>query len=155
MVSPATTVFTGLTGAVVRKEYFIVAVGTATVISEFLPILLALIPFSPAQTWETHRVCAWMAVGFLGYMIAVLGFGIAFVRYPYMPVDPASLAGRIYYICDSGVVDDCYGSMSWRDWACREKRYRFGTMVGLSGGKRVGVEYHGDNRESLKGSWKV
>lgn len=48
------------------------AVGIATVISEFLPILLALIPFSPAQTWESHRVCAWMTVGFLGYMIAFL-----------------------------------------------------------------------------------
>lgn len=161
LVSPPTTVFTGLAGAILRKEWFIAFVGLATIVSEFLPILLSLIPFSPSQTWLTHRVCAWTTVGCLSFMILVLAFGAVFIRYPYMNVDPASLAGRMYYVCDSAMSDDFQGmaTASQSERAQRaggSKMYRFGRLYGVSGERRIGVDYEGGGDESDDiESWKA
>jgi hypothetical protein len=82
-------------------------------------------------------------------MAAVLTCALLFVKYPDMPVDPASLAGRVYYLCDSDVAAEI--SSSWPPLPTGSEmrraeinvssttRYKFGKMVGISGRKTVGV----------------
>jgi hypothetical protein len=66
-----------------------------------------------------------------------------------MPVDPGSLAGKVYYLCDTeevvggfegmGMLDEKEGRMRLGLRRKGEKRYRFGEMVGASGTKGVGI----------------
>ncbi|KAK3391141.1 hypothetical protein B0H63DRAFT_467346 [Podospora didyma] len=157
LVVPRTSVFTGLIPAGVRRrEIFVTAVGLATLLSKLTPILLSTIPFSPSQTWTTHLVCAWMSVACLCFMVLVLLYGTIFVKYPHMPVHPGSLAGRIYYVCHSAMLDDFHGMslLSGREFDGRVrrllggKRFAFGEMVGVSSGyARIGVDYAPGTRE--------
>jgi hypothetical protein len=103
-----------------------------------------------------HLGCAWTTVGSLGFMKLVLLYGSFGVKYPRMPVDPEGLAGQMYYLCDSEVVDELNASrMNWAEEnggvlcvrkevdkkeARKKTLYRFGEMVGVSGRVRVGVE---------------
>ncbi|KAK5659108.1 hypothetical protein OQA88_1198 [Cercophora sp. LCS_1] len=145
MVSPPTSVFTGFAGAVKRGEVFMTIVAFTTILAKFVPTLLSTVPFSPIQTWQLHLVCSWMTVGSLAFMSLVLGYGLLFVHYPPLPIDPATLAGRIYYLCDSPAVEDFRGLslLSGRESKKRvdgRKRYRFGKMIGASGEVRIGLD---------------
>ncbi|KAK0619144.1 hypothetical protein B0T14DRAFT_584488 [Immersiella caudata] len=146
MVSPSTSVFTGgFTGSLKRREWWTATVGFTTILSKITPMLLSNIPFSPIQTWEMHLVCAWASVGCLAFMSLVIVYGFFFIKNPPLPVDPASLAGRIYYLCDSQVADEFQGMAKIDREECEgrmdmEKRYRFGKMIGVSGELRVGID---------------
>ncbi|KAK0652445.1 hypothetical protein B0T16DRAFT_101784 [Cercophora newfieldiana] len=146
MVSPPTSVFTGgLVGSLKRGEVWLTIVGFTNILSKITPMLLSNIPFSPIQTWEMHLVCAWTTVSCLGLMSLVIICGFFFIKHPPLPVDPASLAGRIYYLCDSHVADEFQGMSRMNRAECEskvdmEKRYRFGKMIGVSGELRVGVD---------------
>lgn len=145
MVSPPTSVFTGFAGAVKRGEVYMMVVAFTTILAKFVPTLLSTVPFSPIQTWQLHLVCSWMTVGCLGFMSLVLLYGVLFVHYPPLPIDPRTLAGRIYYLCDSAAVEDFEGLalVSGREWKERvdgRNKYRFGKMIGVSGEVRVGLE---------------
>ena len=88
-------------------------------------------------------------------MIIALGWALLFVKYPDMPIDPASLAGRVYYLCDSEVAAEFTCPSSSSSPSSRspprsevgetemmdfpERRYKFGEMVGVSGRKTVGI----------------
>jgi len=150
-VSPATSVFTGgLTGALRRGEIWMSVVSLTNVLSKITPTLLSNIPFNPIQTWDMHLACAWASVSCLALMSLVLVYGLVFVKRPkMMPIDPGSLAGRMYYLCDSGaVVEGCQGlsTLSRKEIDARlrldrNSRYRFGKMVGtVSGEERIGVD---------------
>jgi hypothetical protein len=105
---------------------FPILIATTNILAKLTPILLSNVPFSPIQTWNLHVISAWATVGILGFMSLVLGGGMAFVRDPLasessvdlgrrgkgrrMPFDPATLAGRIYYLCDS---DEVLGDLVW------------------------------------------
>ncbi|KAK0720272.1 hypothetical protein B0H67DRAFT_181584 [Lasiosphaeris hirsuta] len=150
LVQSPTTVFTGLAGALLRREGFITIVGFSAVLANFTPVLLSAVPFNPSQTWQTHVATAWAAVGCLGFMVLVLVYGAIFVRYPYLPVDPASLGGRIYYLCDSTMLGEFQGMsvLSGKEVSARvdlKKKYRFGMMRGASGERRIGVDYADDD----------
>ena len=146
MVSPPTSVFTGgFTGSIMRGEVWMSIVGFTNILSKLTPMLLSNIPFSPIQTWEMHLVCAWASVACLGFMSLVILYGFFFIKHPPMPVDPASLAGRMYYLCDSVVADEFQGMAKMGRGECEgridgEKRYRFGKMIGISGEVRIGVD---------------
>lgn len=146
MVVPAVMSFNGLGQALARREWFVALTQTAVVLSNLTPALLSGVPFSPTQTWETHLICGWTSIGFLGFMVLVLVYGAVFVRYPRMPLDPSSLAGRIYYVCDSNMTRDFQGTslLSEKEFT-REvrspRRFTFGKMIGTSGGQRIGVDY--------------
>ena len=97
-------------------------------------------------------------------MILVLVYGCAWVRYPDFPVDPEGVLGRMVYLCDSRVLVDILeedrdmrrrdstgsdgsgankkdGSRVVLERRGREKRYRFGDMVGVSGMARTGIDF--------------
>lgn len=144
-MSTATSAFPGFTTSIARGHVWMATVAFTAILSKFTPFLLSTIPFSPIQTWSMHVICAWTTVGCLAFMSLVIVFNIVFIKYPYMPVDVTTLAGRIYYLCDSRVVEDFEG-MSVLDGGHGRTRmdtgrsYKFGKMVGESGEVRIGVE---------------
>jgi len=77
----------------------------------------------------------------------------------HLPVHPQTLAGRMYYVCDSAFLAD-FARLSMLSTRRRdervlmlERRYRFGDMVGVSGRRRVGIDYASGSgvRVSLRG----
>ncbi|KAK4224308.1 hypothetical protein QBC38DRAFT_515357 [Podospora fimiseda] len=124
----ATNVFTELWRSIRQRGSLAAAMAVAGILSRFLPLLLSSIPFAAAQTWITHEICTWMAVALLSIMISVLVSHIWLVKWPHMPAAaPDSLACCMYY----------------RDRRVERmgRMYRFGWMTGVSGEKRVGIDY--------------
>lgn len=149
LVAPSTNVFTGLWKAVCQRDVFSSVVAFAGVLSKFTPILLANIPFSSTVTWGSHEACTWTSVGILSIMVLVLVASFL-VKWPYMPVDPGTIAGVMYYICDSKMLNDVnsMGAAGESDLKGHNKmaskfgaRYRFGKTVGASGRDRIAVDY--------------
>lgn len=71
-----------------------------------------------------------------------------FVRRPYMPVNPNTISGCMYYLCDSVLLNDLAGlaDMNDRERVCHLKQIngkcRFGLMDGVNAKKkRVGIDY--------------
>lgn len=68
------------------------------------------------------------------------------VRWPAMVVHPGTVAGGMYYVADSRVVDELsgMGAMGGKERDRRVERmgtmYEFGEVWGVSGETRVGVD---------------
>jgi hypothetical protein len=145
-ISPATTIFPALSIAIRQRDPFAFTVSFASALSKFTPIVLSNIPFHTAQTWRTHVVCAWIVVSILAFMILVLLWSF-FIKWPYLPADPSTIAGNMYYVCDSAVLKDFEGLSEMKEKevvTCIQRsgrNYRFGEMIGLSGELRVGIHY--------------
>ena len=66
-----------------------------------------------------------------------------------LPVKVDTMAGYMYYLCDSWMVKDFEGMLEMghkeRDkLVCEmDRRYFLGEIVGVSGERRVGVDYYG------------
>ena len=142
-----TNAFASLWRAVRWKDPLAVSIASAGVLSKILPALLSSVPFVSAQTWKTHEICTWTTIGVLIALILILIVHIWLVKWPQMPVAPDSLAARVYYVCDSGMTRD-YQRLSLLSTAQRDRRvkrmdrlYRFGWITGVSGQRRIGIDY--------------
>ncbi|KAJ3526034.1 hypothetical protein NM208_g11377 [Fusarium decemcellulare] len=100
LMTPATNPFSGLFVALRVRDPLLFATAFASILSEFLPILLANVPYSLTQTKEAHQICARTCAGLLLVMVILL-FSSLFVRWPDLPVDPRSLAGAMWYVAES------------------------------------------------------
>ncbi|KAK3335946.1 hypothetical protein B0T19DRAFT_471121 [Cercophora scortea] len=144
LITPSTNPFSGIYSAIKQKHLFFFATSFAAILSEFLPVLLSNVPFSLTQTGIAATVCAVMSAVFLSIMIAVLVSSF-FVRWPPMPVDPRSIAGAMFYVSQSHMLDDMQGlsqlESKERDRRIQElnKRYFYGVLVGGSW-RRLGVD---------------
>jgi hypothetical protein len=75
-------------------------------------------------------------------LIAIISF---FVKWPHMPVDPSTIAGAMYYICDSPLLEKLEGlsTLERKERDCKVNEmallYEFGEMEGTSGSRRIGV----------------
>lgn len=134
-----------MVSAVRQRQVFLIMVAGTAVLAEFMPILLGNVPFRVTQTWTASRTCTWMAVGILSLMWLVV-VGSFFIRWPHLPVDPSTIAGAMYYVCDSWMLESLEG-LSMLDKEERDQRvaglglkFRFGDMVGVSGRRRIGVD---------------
>ena len=67
----------------------------AVVLGDFLPLLLANVPFSRGSTFFAHNICTWAAVAVLGYMLITMALLLATVFrpgvYAALPFDVSSL----------------------------------------------------------------
>ncbi|KAK3688230.1 hypothetical protein B0T22DRAFT_479497 [Podospora appendiculata] len=147
LLSPPSSVFTGLWSYVSTKDVVSANVALAALLAKFTPILLSNIPFRNTVTWKTHEACTWLAVGVLGYMFVVL-FASLWVRRAYMPIAPGSIAGCMYYVCDSAMLKDfeglaCVGRKERNRLVGEmDRRFIFGEIVGgAAGERRIGVDY--------------
>ncbi|KAM7203081.1 hypothetical protein V8F33_002429 [Rhypophila sp. PSN 637] len=144
----SSSTFSGLFRALANRNLFLSAVAIAGIFSKFLSILFANIPFRLTLTWTTFVVCTWTSVAVLGLMVVVLLSSFVFAKPYYMPVDPGTIAGRMYYVCDSWATRDLAGLADLDHEARKETIenfskafYKFGPMVGPSGTERIGVDY--------------
>ncbi|KAB5566935.1 hypothetical protein GE09DRAFT_750908 [Coniochaeta sp. 2T2.1] len=144
LVSRPTNAFSGIHLAALKLRHpFYTATSLATVLSEFLPILLSNIPHKLTQVLGPTLVCTRVSMAFLATMIGVLLWSF-FIRWPPMPVDPRSVAGMMWYVCESRrMLDDFEGVSGMkgkeRDKRVKEmgRRYYYGELVGRS---RLGVD---------------
>jgi hypothetical protein len=145
LVTPSLHAVTGIWGAARRRESFPVVVAVVAMLSEFMPILLNNVPMRITQTWKVHLACTWLAVGLLCVMWLVVAASFL-VRWPHMPVDPSTVAGRMYYVCDSWMLYGFEGLSTLgkreRDSRIREMglKYEYGDIRGVSGVRRYGVD---------------
>lgn len=114
---------------------------------------LSHVPFSKTETYLTQLVCSWLSIAILGLMILTLVASF-FVKWPHLPVDPRTIAGAMYYICDSGMLEtlDGMSTMQKRDRNMGIRRmgrkYGFGYIDGLNGRRRVGVDIVDEKMEA-------
>lgn len=72
--------------------------------------------------------------------------GSFFITWPHMPVDPSTIAGAMYYVCDSWMLPRFEGLSTMkrrsRDFQVNEMglKYEFGQITGASGVVRIGVD---------------
>ncbi|KAI1471943.1 uncharacterized protein F4812DRAFT_456046 [Daldinia caldariorum] len=142
LLAPPTNAFSGLLSSVRQRHGFLAVVASTSILSEFLTIFLGNIPYRVTQTFLLHQVCTWAAVGILCIMVLVVGASF-FITWPHMPVDPSTIAGAMYYICDSWMLSRFEGLSTLkrkdRDRRVNEMglRYEFREIRGVA---RVGVD---------------
>ncbi|KAI0854031.1 hypothetical protein F5Y00DRAFT_224340 [Daldinia vernicosa] len=145
LLAPPTNAFSGLLSSVRRRHGFLAVVALTSILSEFLTIFLSNIPYRVTQTFLLHQVCTWSAVGILCIMVLVV-LASFFITWPHMPVDPSTIAGAMYYVCDSWMLGRFEGlsilKRKDRDWRVNEMglKYEFGEIRGYSGTARIGVD---------------
>ncbi|RSL47154.1 hypothetical protein CEP54_013547 [Fusarium duplospermum] len=136
----------GFWSAIKHGQLFAAIVSTMNILSEFMPILLSNIPYSLSQVRIAHDVCTQLSVGILSAMALTIISSFV-VPWPDMPVDPRSVAGAMYYVSESVMVDH-FSGMASMDNKERERRirelggtYMYGELTTRTGEKRPAVEW--------------
>lgn len=101
--------YVGIMTYLARGHKLLALISVVTILSDFLPIVLANVPFNNAITWITFNVCTWVSVGILGFMLAVLGMVAGVIlfsspshNFPFVSTDLDTLAAILYLVCRSG-----------------------------------------------------
>ncbi|KAK7747290.1 hypothetical protein SLS53_001543 [Cytospora paraplurivora] len=156
LLSPPTNAFYGIYSAVRQRNLFLGVVSFTTILGELcLPVTLSLVPFSLLETYKTQLVCAWLSISILCLMILVLVSSF-FIKWPHMPVDPRTVAGAMFYVCDSWMLETLQGmsTMGKKDRDLDVKylrlRYGYGRIKGAaSQEERMGVDVCNDTGEEV------
>lgn len=136
--------FYGIYAAIINGDIVLMLAAFMSIIAEFLPMLLANVPYNLTQTISSHNVCFNISLTILVLMIVALGASL-FIKWPEMPVDPRSIAGAMYYIDESRMLDDFEGLSQLSSMDRKKKvgelgrRYFYGALTGKHG-RRMGVE---------------
>jgi hypothetical protein len=142
LVGRPTNAFYGIYLATRQRHAFYMLTSLMAILSEFLPILLSNIPHKLTQVLLPTLVCTRLSLACLAAMIGIVLWSF-FIRWPPMPVDPRSVAGALWYVCESRMLADFAGLAKMdgkeRDKRVREmgKRYYYGDLVGRT---RIGVD---------------
>ncbi|KAF2163860.1 hypothetical protein M409DRAFT_68136 [Zasmidium cellare ATCC 36951] len=144
------------TWTTLRNRYPLPALITfTTLMAEALNIVISGVPFATGQTWGQFLVSAYMSLAILGIMVLVVGLVMLRRRKePKIPVRPDTLAGKMYYLSGSRVLDDFEGldgvGQSVRDKRLcgLGKRYAFQPMMRRDGRRTWLVDEVGDERGS-------
>ncbi|RSL80254.1 hypothetical protein CEP51_006706 [Fusarium floridanum] len=136
----------GFWSAIKHGQLFAAIVAVMNILSEFMPILLSNIPYSLSQVRIAHDICTQLSVGILSAMSLTIISSFV-VPWPDMPVDPRSVAGAMYYVSESVMVDH-FSGMASMDNKERERRirelggtYMYGELTTRTGEKRPAVEW--------------
>ncbi|RTE75165.1 hypothetical protein BHE90_010359 [Fusarium euwallaceae] len=136
----------GFWSAIKHGQLFAAIVAVMNILSEFMPILLSNIPYSLSQVRIAHDICTQLSVGILSAMALTIISSFV-VPWPDMPVDPRSVAGAMYYVSESVMVDH-FSGMASMDNKERERRirelggtYMYGELTTRTGEKRPAVEW--------------
>ncbi|KAM0204896.1 hypothetical protein ACHAQI_009712 [Fusarium lateritium] len=100
LVTPATNAVSGLFVALRIRDPLLFFTAFTTLLAQFLPILLANVPYSLTQTSEAHEYCSRLSIGILLVMVIAMLCSLL-VKWPDLPVDPRSLAGALWYVADA------------------------------------------------------
>ncbi|KAI0154329.1 hypothetical protein GGR57DRAFT_466667 [Xylariaceae sp. FL1272] len=144
LLAPPTNAFSGILFAFRTRRIYLGLVSFASILSEFLGIFLSNVPFQVTQTFLLSQISIWTSVSILSLML-LLGLVSFFMAWPNMPVDPSTIAGAMYYIADSPVLQHLEGMSVMdrkdRDRAIAERGdlYEFGEFETPSGSTKTGV----------------
>jgi len=145
LVTRPTNEFYGIYVAAKQRQPYLFVVAFMTILAEFLPILLANVPYAVTQVHDAAIICARFVMVILVLMLLTL-LASFFINWPYLPVDPRTIAGALYYITDSYMLKSFGGLalLDRKDKDLRVKewgdRYYYGGITGRSGKRRMGVE---------------
>ncbi|KAI1294489.1 hypothetical protein F5Y03DRAFT_314772 [Xylaria venustula] len=145
LLAPPTNAFSGLWHAVRTRRVFFGVVSLASILSESLGIFLGNVRFQVTQTLFIFQLCTWTAVGIMSFMVLIL-LASFFIKWPDMPVEPSTIAGALYYVCDTSVVDRFEG-LSTLDKKERDRAvtnmallYEFNERMTAAGGSSIGLK---------------
>ncbi|EFQ33947.1 uncharacterized protein GLRG_09091 [Colletotrichum graminicola M1.001] len=144
LLTRPTNSFYGIYAAILEGNVVLMLAAFMAILAEFLPILLTNIPYNLTQTLATHNMCAVASISILALMLATLVASL-FTKWPDMPVDPRSIAGAMYYINESRMLEDFEGlsklSSDDREKKVKElgRRYFYGAISGKDG-RRMAVD---------------
>jgi hypothetical protein len=154
LLSPPTNAFYGLYTAFRQGSLFLGAVSFAAILAELLlPVTLSHVPFSQLDTYETQVVCSWLSISILALMVLVILYSFL-IQWPHMPVDPRTIAGAMFYVCDSWMLGTMEGMSTFgkkeRDTIMRSQRlkYVFSRTEGVSGKQRMNVDFSEEKGEA-------
>ncbi len=145
LISPPTNPCSGLYSALRQRHPYLGVLAVATLVADFLPVTMSHVPFSVLETYQTQYTCAYLSIAILVVMMVAVASSLV-VCWPHMPVDPRTIAGAMYYVCDSSILISFDGlagvEMRDRDWMVKSMcvQYGFGTLTGVSGKERVGID---------------
>lgn len=137
---------TGVFAGIRSRDALLFSVSLMAVVSDFLPMLLANVPYNLTQTADVHTICSRVSAGVLGVMVLVLVVTM-FARWPQLPVDPRSIAGEMWYVAEARWVEQLEGLAALNDRERRERlralggRWYYG-MTSTRLGDRMAVELH-------------
>ncbi|KAG9255479.1 uncharacterized protein F5Z01DRAFT_673419 [Emericellopsis atlantica] len=117
---------TGIYAGLRHRDPLLFGVSAMAVLSDFLPMLFANVPYDLTQTQGVHVVCARTSAGLLVLMAAVL-IASMFVSWPTFPVDPRSIAGEMWYVAESRWTEKMEGTAVMTE---RERRQALRNMGG-------------------------
>ncbi|KAI0204021.1 hypothetical protein F4808DRAFT_448795 [Astrocystis sublimbata] len=144
LLAPPTNAFSGLWHSIRTRRIFLGLVSLTSIFSESLGLFLGNVRFQVTQTYFVNQLCTWAAVGIMSLMLLLLLVSW-FLKWPHMPVDPSSIAGAMYYVCDDSVADRFEG-LSTVNKKDRDRTvtgmgllYEFSESVGAKGETRVGL----------------
>ncbi|KAM0240364.1 hypothetical protein ACHAPO_002260 [Fusarium lateritium] len=100
LMTPATNPVSGVFVALRIRDPLLFFTAFTTVLAQFLPILLANVPYNRTQTSDAHEICSRLSIGILLVMVVAM-LSSLLVKWPDLPVDPSSLAGALWYVSDA------------------------------------------------------
>lgn len=148
LLSPPTNPFSGVFSAIRRRHLYLSIVAATSIIGEALPMFLANVRYSVTLTQRAHLIAVYVSASILFIMIVVMVWSF-FIRWPHMPVDPSTIAGAMYYVHDSTLLQnfDGLGALPKKERDARVNlmgyKYEYGDMYGVSGAERTGVDITG------------
>ncbi|KAK0717729.1 hypothetical protein B0T26DRAFT_302904 [Lasiosphaeria miniovina] len=83
-----------------RRHPFLIMAAAVALLANFLPIIISNVAYRLQQTYVSYPVCARASIGILAIMIMAL-LASMLVRWPYLPVDPRTIAGSLHYVTNS------------------------------------------------------
>ncbi|KAJ5008207.1 hypothetical protein K4K48_006384 [Colletotrichum sp. SAR 10_66] len=122
LLTRPTNGFYGLYAAILEGNIILMLAAFMSILAEFLPILFANVPYNLTQTLKSHNVCATISLTILALMLASMVASL-FIKWPELPVDPRSIAGALYYVAESRMLEDFEG-LSKLDSEEREKKVK-------------------------------
>ncbi|KAI1422615.1 hypothetical protein F5Y12DRAFT_799419 [Xylaria sp. FL1777] len=145
LLAPPTNAFSALWHAVRTRRVFLGLVSLASILSESLGTFLGNVRFQVTQTYFVSQLSTWTAVGIMSFMVLIL-LSSLFLKWPDMPVEPSSIAGAMYYVCDTSVVEKFEG-LSMLDKKERDRAvtdmtlmYEFSERASAAGETRIGLK---------------
>ncbi|KAK1624381.1 hypothetical protein BDP81DRAFT_437531 [Colletotrichum phormii] len=144
LLTRPTNGFYGIYAAILDGDIVLMLAAFMSIMAEFLPMLLANVPYNLTQTLSSHNVCSIISITILVLMMVAVGASL-FIKWPEMPVDPRSIAGAMYYVNESRMLDDLEGLSQLSSFDRKKKvgelgrRYFYGALTGKYG-MRMGVE---------------
>lgn len=146
--------YVGIATYLDRRHKLLALVSVVAVLSDFLPIVLANVPFNNAITWITFNLCTWVSVGVLGFMLVVLAIVAGVIlfsspshHFPFASSDLDTLAAVLYLACRSEDFLAQLQSLSLAGKAEVQKRmktlnsrYSIISVVGEDGNPHVAIQ---------------